>query len=166
MAAPPTPARDETVRGLRWIGWSLTLFLLTDGALIAALLLLTPVLFGAIANRFPQALVGSWLLTLSVAVGLGEAAASGVFVVGFSDVYGSRALRGPRHARFVRRSYYYLCITAALVIGGIVIPSFTSPLLGVPGVTRTLPGWALSASVIVPGLRALFAALELERSSL
>ncbi len=143
------------------MGWSITLFLLVDGALIAALLLLTPVFFEAIANRIPEALVGSWLLGLSLAVGVAEAAASGVYVVGFSDVYGSRAHRGPRHARFVRRSFYYLCIAAALVVGGYIVPSFTGPLLGVPGVTRSLPAWALSVSVIVPGLRALFAALAL-----
>ncbi len=161
MATQAPPPEDETGRGLRWIAWSLSLFIGIDVALVAVLLLLTPLFFDAIGGRVPQALVESWLLDVSLAFGLAEAVASVLYVIGFADVYGSRERFGPEHARFVRQSFVYTCVTAGLVVGGDLVPSFTGPFLGVPGITKPLPSWALSVSVIVPGLRALFAALAM-----
>ncbi len=155
------PPGDETDRGLRWIGWSLLLFLGIDIAIIATLLVLTPFLLDAIANRIPPIRVESWLATASLVFGVLEAAAGALYVIGFADVYGSRGHHGAEHVRFVRRALVYLCVTVGLIFGGDLVPSFTGPFFGVPGITPPLPSWALSTSVIIPGLRALFAALAL-----
>jgi len=156
-----SPPEDDTVRGLRWIGWSLYLFLGIDVAMIAVLLLLTPLFLDVLADRAPQLLAENWLASASLVFGVLEGAAGTLYVIGFADVYGSRQRHGPEHARFVRQSLVYLCVTVGLVLGGDLVPSFTSPFLGVPGISRPIPSWALPPSVIIPGLRALFASLAL-----
>jgi hypothetical protein len=127
----------------------------------ASLLLLTPLFLDAVANRAPRFVAESWLSNLSLALGILGGVAGAVYVIGFSDVFGAGERHGPDHARYVRQSLVYLCVTVGLILGGDLVPSFTGPFLGVPGISPPLPAWALAASMIIPGLRALFAALAL-----
>ncbi len=161
MASQAPRPGDDTVRGLRWIGWSLSVFLGIDVALGVSLLLLIPLFLDVLADRTPQFVAESWLMSLALAIGALQGVAGALYVIGFSDVYGARERHGPDHTRYVRQSLFYLCITVGLIVGGDFVPSFTGPFLGVPGITPPLPAWALTPSVIIPGLRALFAALAL-----
>ncbi|MFA5895921.1 MAG: hypothetical protein WC985_03340 [Thermoplasmata archaeon] len=161
MASQAPQSGDDTARGLRWIGWSPSGFLGLDVAMAASLLLLTPPFLDAVANRTPRFVAESWLSNLSLALGILGVVAGAVYVIGFSDVFGAGERHGPDHARYVRQSLVYLCVTAGLILGGDLVPSFTGPFLGVPGISLSLPAWSLADSVIIPGLRALFAVLAL-----
>ncbi len=160
MAGPPSP-RDRAIAGLSWCARGLVGFLVLTLATAVALLVLVPV-FNLPTPTPDEAvqvenLLGllSWaLLILGVGSGL-------AYSVGLAGLYGPRLELGPAHASSVERTRLWIAVTLVLLGAGIVVPSITFPLVAFPGIGYVPPSWAWSASVVLAGLRAIFAGLTL-----
>lgn len=159
--AAPAPRGGFTVRSLRWIRASLILFLVSVVGLLAVFLLLLPTVLDVLDHGAPRAAVDNPLALASLVFGVLEAAAGSVFVIGYADLWGSRGEHGEAHARSVIRARPFLVLTGLLAALGIFIPSYTGPVFRVPTLEDTLPGWAITAGILVSGLRALCAGLAL-----
>ncbi len=158
----PTPSpRDRAVAGLAWAVRGLFGFLVLQVATVAGLLLLATA-YGMPSPSVVQVvelenglLLLSWLLLiLGVASGL-------LYCVGLAGLYGGREGLGQPHARSVEQTLPWLSVTLLLLATSIVVPSLTGPFLTFPGVGYAPPEWSWSISVVLSGLRAIFAGLTL-----
>lgn len=160
MAGPPSP-RDRAAVGLTWCVRGLFGFLLLTLATAASLLVLVPAFDLPSPDPFQTAqlenLLGllSWaLLALGIGAGL-------LYCVGLAGLYGPRNELSPAHAASVQRTPRWLAVTLILLGAGIIVPSLTFPLLAFPGIGYAPPSWTWSLSVVLGGLRAIFAGLVL-----
>jgi hypothetical protein len=161
MAGAMAPPRDRAVLGLTWAIRGLVGFLLLQVATAAGLVLLVP-LYGLPTPSIVQVvelenalLLLSWLLLiLGVAAGL-------VYCVGLAGLYGGRRDTDIEHTRSVEQTLPWLAVTILLLATSIVVPGLTGPFLTFPGVGYAPPSWSWSVSVVLAGLRAIFAGLTL-----
>ncbi len=160
MAGPPSP-RERAAVGLTWCVRGLFGFLLLTLATAASLLVLVPAFELPSPDPFQAAqlenLLGllSWaLLALGVVAGL-------LYCMGLAGLYGPRNELSAAHAASVQRTPRWLAVTLILLGAGIVVPSLTFPLLAFPGIGYAPPSWTWSLSVVLGGLRAIFAGLVL-----
>ena len=156
-----SPPQERAIRGLTWAIRGLIGFLgvaLATAAVLVAFIPLydLPSPSHAETLRLEDGLlVLSWvLLALGVASGL-------VYAVGLAGLYGNRRELGTEHAKSVEQTVPWLAVTMVLLAAGILIPSPTGPFLTFPGIGPTPPDWAGSLSVVLAGLRAIFAGLTL-----
>lgn len=161
MASPATPPRDRALLGLAWAVRGLAGFLVLQVATAAGLLMFVP-MYGLPLPSIVQVvelegalLLLSWLLLL---LGI----ASGLFYcVGLAGLFASRQHFGPEHARSVEQTLPWLAVTLVLLATGVVVPALTGPFLTFPSVGYAPPDWSWSVSVVLSGLRAIFAGLVL-----
>jgi hypothetical protein len=160
MAGPPSP-RDRAVAGLAWCVRGLVGFLiltLSTACMLLALAFLfalpSPDLFQTVQLEDLLGLLSWALLVLGVAAGV-------MYCVGLAGLYGPRHDLGPAHTASVERTRTWIAAILVLLGTGIVVPSLTFPLLGFPGIGYAPPSWSWSASVVLAGLRAIFAGLTL-----
>lgn len=159
--AAPAPRGGFTVRSLRWVRASLVLFLVSVVGLLAVFLVLLPATVDVLEGNAPRIVVDGPLALASLVFGILEAAAGSVFIVGYADLWGSRGEHGEAHARSVVRARPFLILTGLLALLGVFVPSYTGPVFRVPTLEDTLPGWAVTAGILVSGLRAMCAGLAL-----
>lgn len=161
MPEAPSPPRERAARGLTWALRGLLLFLLVAFLTALGLVAFVP-LYGLPSPTILQstqlegALLGlSWaLLILALVAGL-------AYAVGLAGLYGGRQELGREHARSIEQTLPWLAVTMVLVGTGVLVPSLTGPFLSFPGVGPGLPSWSTSLSVVLAGLRAIFAGLTL-----
>ncbi len=154
-------AEDVTSRGLRWIAGSLFLYLACLVGLLVSLLLLLPPVVDSLEGRLAPGVVNNSLGVISLFLGVGEIVAGGVFVIGFADMWTGRLGHGAEHAESVVQSRRYLVVTVVLIAVGVFVMSPTGLVLRIPILGDVLPSWAITGSILVAGLRALFAGLVL-----
>lgn len=159
--AAPTPPRVRAALGLTWAIRGLMGFLLLQLATAAGLVVLVPT-YGMpepsiveVVQLKDALLLLSWIL-LIVAIVSGLA-----YCVGLAGLYGVRRDLGPEHAASAEQTPPWLAVTLVLLASGIVVPSLTGPFLTFPGVGYAPPSWSWSVSVVLSGLRAIFAGLTL-----
>jgi len=155
------PPRERTIRGLTWAICGLFGFLAIALATAVVLVALIPVYelpspsHAETVQLEASLLLFSWiLLVLGVVSGL-------AYSVGLAGLYGTRQEFGREHAKSVEQTPPWLAVTMVLLATGIVVPSLTGPFLTFPGIGSTPPDWAGSLSVVLAGLRAIFAGLTL-----
>jgi hypothetical protein len=161
MAGATPPPRERAALGLAWAIRGLIGFLVLQVATAAGLVLLVP-MYGLPTPSIIQVvelegalLVLSWLLLiLGVASGL-------VYCVGLAGLYAGRRGLDPEHARSVEQTLPWLAVTILLLGTGIVVPAITGPFMTFPSVGYAPPSWSESVSVVLAGLRAIFAGLTL-----
>lgn len=161
MAAPPTPPRDRAILGLAWAVRGLAGFLVLQLATAVGLVLFVP-MYGLPSPSIVQVvelkdalLLLSWL---SLILGIGSGL---LYCVGLAGLYGGREALGPEHARSVEQTPTWLAVTMVLLATSVVVPALTGPFLTFPGVGYAPPSWSWSLSVVLAGLRAIFAGLTL-----
>ncbi len=158
---PPPATGDRALRGLTWAVRGLLGFLAFLLLTAVGLVVLIP-LYGLpvptpdqTAQLEATLLLFSWLLLiLGVAAGL-------VYTVGLAGLWASRREFGREHAASVEQTLPWLAVTLVLLAAGVAVPSVTGPFLTFPGVGAAPPDWATTASVVLSGLRAIFAGLTL-----
>ncbi len=160
MAAPPSP-RERAVLGLTWARRGLLGFLVLSLATVAFLVVLTFAYDLPSPTESQQGQLVN-LLTLFSAILLVLEVISGLaYAVGLAGLYGPRKELGEIHAVSVERTRLWLGVTMVLLGAGVIVPSLTGPLLGFPGIGYIPPSWSWSVSVMLAGLRAIFAGLTL-----
>ncbi len=161
MAAGARSPRERAVLGLTWavrgLAGFLVLVLAMAVTLVAFVLLYnlpSPSLYqtGQLTNSLTALSVV--LLSLGVASGL-------AYAVGLAGLYEPRRELGPAHAASVGETTLWLAVTMILSGATVFVPSLTGPLLTFPGIGYPPPSWSWSLSVVVAGLRAIFAGLTL-----
>jgi hypothetical protein len=155
------PPRERAIRGLTWAIRGLFGFLVIALATAVVLVALIPLYDlpspsqAETVQLEASLLLFSWiLLVLGVVSGL-------AYSVGLAALYGNREELGKEHAKSVEQTVPWLAVTMVLLATGIVVPSLTGPFLTFPGIGSTPPDWAGSLSVVLAGLRAIFAGLTL-----
>lgn len=159
--ASAVPRPDATARGLRWIVVALALFLASSAALLALFLALLPAMADVLTSHAPRALVDDPLSVASLAVAAVDLVAAVIFTIGYADLWGSRSVWGEDHARAVAQSLPLLLVTGLIVFAGVFVPAYTGPLYRLPLPGDALPSWAITAEILLGGVRALFAGLAL-----
>ena len=161
MAGSPRPSRERAAQGLTWavrgLAGFLVLLLLMVVVLLAFALLYdlpSPSVFQEAQLENSLSAFSLVLLALGVASGL-------AFAVGLAGLYGPRHELGPVHAASAGETTLWLAVTLVLSGATIFVPSLTGPLLAFPGIGYAPPSWSWSLSVMVAGLRAIFAGLTL-----
>ncbi len=161
MAGPTTAPRERAHRGLAWALRGLAGFLLLQVATAVGLVALIP-LFGLPDPSIVQVVQLKDALLLLSWILLAMGAASGIlYCIGLAGVYAGREGLGPEHAQSAEQILPWLAVTLILVATGIVVPALTGPFLTFPGVGYAPPDWSWSVSVVLAGLRAIFAGLTL-----
>jgi hypothetical protein len=160
MPGPPSP-RERALLGLTWAVRGLMGFLVlsvvTAGALLAFVPLYNlpspqPYQTGQLEESL--SILSLLLLALGIVSGL-------LYSVGLAGLYAPRRELGPAHAASVGQTTLWLAVTMVLLAAGVFVPSLTFPLLIFPGIGYAPPSWSWSASVVLAGLRAIFAGLTL-----
>ncbi|HYM40734.1 MAG TPA: hypothetical protein VEY12_11450 [Thermoplasmata archaeon] len=158
---PRRPVRDRAARGLTWAIRGLEGFLALAVLTAVGLIALIPA-YGLPSPTIDQrVMLGNALLVLSwflLILGVGAGLA---YCVGLAGLWGSRRELGREHAVSVERTLPWLAVTMVLLATGIVVPSLTGPFLTFPGIGSAPPDWATSLSVVLAGMRAIFAGLTL-----
>lgn len=161
MAGPTTSPRVRAAAGFTWAIRGLLGFLILQLATVVGLVVLVPT-YGMPSPSIIQVVELEGALLLLSWILLILAAASGlVYCVGLAGLYGGRRDLGPEHAASVEQTVPWLAVTLVLLASGIVVPSLTGPFLTLPGVGYAPPSWSWSVSVVLAGLRAIFAGLTL-----
>lgn len=161
MAKPPRSPRESAVRGLTWTIRGLGGFLVLAVGTALGLLVLVPVDNLPSPSTAQTAQLQGSLLFLSLLL-LVLATISGLmYAVGLAGLYGPRRELGRVHAASVEQTRLWLGVTLVLLATTPFVPTVTGPLLTFPGVGYVPPSWAWSASVVLAGLRAIFAGLTL-----
>lgn len=151
----------RTIKGMSLVGWAL---LIQTGAVIAmgttaaALALLS----GALIQN-PSLLFGPLLGALGALCGIlvAELATAIVFLVGFVQIYAGRHEYGLEQARSLERALLFLIIYSVLNAASVVYSASTALIPAVTG-QPGLP--AVSASLLLAPLGALFAGLTLDQA--
>ncbi len=161
MAGRPTAPGSRTVAGLTWALRGLVGFLLAAVVTAAGLLafiwfydLPSPTLDQFVQVENSLGLLSWTVLVIEVAAGL-------AYSIGLAALFAGRRDHGPIHSRSVEQTVPWVLVTLVLLATVVAVPSLTGPALGIPGIGFSPPGWALSASVALAGLRAIFAGLTL-----
>ncbi len=157
---PPSP-RQRAVQGLAWAVWGLLGFLILLLGTAAGLLAFVPLYNLPSPSPDQTGQLQQSLLALSLALLLLGIGSGLLYAVGLAGLYGPRRELGPMHAASVGQTTLWLLLTMLLLGASIVVPSLTGPLLTFPGIGYDPPSWAWSASVVLSGLRAIFAGLTL-----
>ncbi len=160
MASPPSP-RERAVLGLAWATRGLAGLVAFNVATALGLLAFVPMYNLPAPSLYQTGQLKDSLLLLSLCLILLGAGSGLVYCVGLAGLYGPREGLGKAHAVSVVKTKRWLAVTLVLVAAGIFVPSLTGPLLGFPGVGYAPPSWAWSSSVVLAGLRAIFAGLTL-----
>ena len=161
MAGSTTPPRARTVLGLTWAIRGLAGFLVLEVATAVGLVILIPA-YGLPSPSIVQVVeLEGALLLLSWALLVTGLVSGLVYCVGLAGLYGGRRELGPGHARSLEQALPWLTVTMILLATGIVVPSLTGPFLTFPGIGYAPPAWSWSVSVVLAGLRAIFAGLTL-----
>ncbi len=160
MAAPKGPAA-RAVSGLTWSVRGLGGFLVLQVATAVGLILLIPA-YGLPSPSIDQVVeLEGILLALSFALLVLGAVSGLLYCVGLAGLYGPRRALGAAHVASVDQSVPWLGVTLVLLASSLIVPSLTGPLMTFPGVGYAPPSWSWSASVVLAGLRAVFAGLTL-----
>lgn len=162
MEGAAVPAGAERVpAGVSWAVRGLVGYVFLVLATLAGLVALIP-LYG-LPSPSREQLIGlqgaldllSWVLVaLGVAAGL-------LFCVGLGTLWTTRRALGREHSGSVEQTLPWLAVTLVLVGAEIAVPSLTGPFLSFPGVGLPPPDWTTSLSVVLAGMRAIFAGLTL-----
>lgn len=161
MAGRPTPQGGRTVAGLTWAARGLLGFLVAAVVTAVGLVVFIPLYNLPAPDTFQAAQLRNSLTLLSWTV-LGIDAVSGItYSAGLAGIFGGRRDYGPDHARSVEQSLPWLLVSLVLFGSAIIVSSLTGPFLGFPGIGYVPPSWTVSASVVLAGLRAIFAGLTL-----
>lgn len=161
MAGRARSPRERAILGLTWGIRGLTGFLLLSLATIAGLLLFIPLYNLPSPSLYQTGQLENSLLVLSGLLIVVGTASGLMYAVGLAGLYGPRRELGPAHAASVGQTTLWLAVTLVLLAPGLVIPFLTGPLLTFPGIGYPQPSWAWSASVVLAGMRAIFAGLTL-----
>ena len=161
MAASPRSPRERAVLGLAWATRGLTGLLVVVLATAAGLLAFVPLYNLPAPSLYQRGQLGNSLLALSLFLLVLEVAAGLLYAVGLAGLYGPRQDLGPAHVASVEKTTLWLAVTLLLSAATVFVPSLTGPLLTFPGIGYPPPSWSWSASVMVAGLRAIFAGLTL-----
>ncbi len=159
--APQPPAWNRARSGLNWAVRGLA------GFLVAALLTafgfvgLIPLYGVPSPTRDQELALGNALLALSWIVLLVDAASGLAYAVGLAGLWGTRRELGKEHATSVEQTLPWLLVMLVLMAAGILVPSITGPFLAFPGLGSAPPDWTTTLSVVLAGLRAIFAGLVL-----
>ncbi len=161
MAGPSPSPRERAILGLTWAVRGLAGFLLTSLATVAVLLAFVPLYGLPSPNLYQTGQLEDSLAAFSAVVLLLEAGSGLAYCVGLAGLYGPREGLGPAHAASVARTKGWLGATLILLAPAVFVGSLTGPLLGFPGIGYAPPAWTWGASVVLAGLRAIFAGLTL-----
>lgn len=159
--ATPPPGAERAPVGVTWAIRGLVGYLILAIATLAGFVILIP-LYGLPSPSREQLIelqgalgLLSWsLLVLGIAAGL-------LFCTGLGTLWTTRRALGKVHATSVEQTLPWLAVTMVLLGAGIVVPSLTGPFLSFPGVGLPPPDWTPSLSVVLAGMRAIFAGLTL-----
>ena len=147
--------------GLTWAIRGLLGFVVLAVVTAAGLVALVPLYNLPSPSLYQVGQLENSLLVFSVLLIVLAAASGLLYAVGLAGLYGSRQGLGPTHAASVGQTSPWLAVTMILLAVGFVVPSLTGPLVSFPGIGYTPPSWAWSLSVMLAGLRAIFAGLTL-----
>lgn len=161
MAGRPPSPRERAALGLTWAVRGLAGFLVSLLATAVVLLVFVPVYGLPSPTLYQAGQLENSLLVLSGVVLLLELVSGLVYCVGLAGLHGAGRELGPAHAASVGQTTLWLGVVLVLLAPGLVIASLTGPLLSFPGIGYAPPSWAWSASVVLAGLRAIFAGLVL-----
>ncbi len=162
MPGPSPLPRTRAILGLTWATRGLLGFVVATLLTAVGLLALVP-LYGLPTppSAYRTAQLEDSLVVLSAAVLLVGFVSGLLYCVGLAGLYGPRHELGREHATSVGQTTLWLGLLLVLLAPSLVVASLTGPLLGIPGIGYTPPSWAWSASVVLAGLRAIFAGLTL-----
>lgn len=159
--APRPPPKDRLRRGLTWTLRGLAGFLAVTILTAAGLIACIP-LFGLPSPTHDQGTaLAAALLTFSWALLILGLASGLAYLLGLAALWGVRREIGREHAASVEQTLPWLMVTLVLLATGIAVPSLTGPFLTFPGIGSVPPDWATGLSVVLAGLRAIFAGLTL-----
>ena len=161
MAPGPPSPQERAVRGLTWAFRGLLGFLLLTLVTAVGLLAFVPLYNLPSPTLYGPGLLQQGLLVLSLLVLVLGVGSGLLYAVGLAGLYGPRRELGAAHAASVGRTTRWLALTLVLLGAQILVPSLTGPILNFPGLGYEPPSWAWSPSVVLAGLRAIFAGLTL-----
>lgn len=161
MAGSLRPPRERAALGLAWAAGGLAGFLVLLVVMAVALVAFVPIYGLPTPSLFQRGQLENALTAISLIL-LAFGVASGLaFAVGLAGLYGPRHELGLAHAASVHQTTLWLAVTLVLSGATVFVPSLTGPLLTFPGIGYAPPSWSWSLSVVVAGLRAIFAGLTL-----